>query len=170
MLVTSLGHAGLQIEYQGTRLQMDPWLSPTGAFQASWFQWPDNSHLIDQLEMPHAVAISHEHLDHVDAWWLGRLPRVTPVYVPRYPLSALREKVLASGQTNIREVEAWTDVEVLPGIQLFFVPERSPMNHDSAMVVRSQANVLLNANDAVSYTHLDVYKRQGYDCAVGSDE
>jgi UDP-MurNAc hydroxylase len=148
MLVTSLGHAGLQIEYQGTRLQMDPWLSPTGAFQASWFQWPDNSHLIDQLEMPHAVAISHEHLDHVDAWWLGRLPRVTPVYVPRYPLSALREKVLASGQTNIREVEAWTDVEVLPGIQLFFVPERSPMNHDSAMVVRSQANVLLNANDA----------------------
>jgi UDP-MurNAc hydroxylase len=148
MIVTSLGHAGLQIEHRGARLQIDPWLSPEGAFQASWFQWPDNSHLIDRLDVPDAVAISHEHLDHVDPWWLARLPKGTSIYIPRYPLGVLRAKILASGQTNLREVDAWQDVEILPGLRLFFVTERSPMNHDSAMVVRTQDHVVVNGNDA----------------------
>jgi UDP-MurNAc hydroxylase len=148
MLVTSLGHAGLQVEHSGYRLQLDPWLSPEGAFQASWFQWPDNSHLIEQLQPPDAVVISHEHLDHVDSWWLARLPRHTRVYVPRYPLSVLRRKIAVSGLTDIREIEPWHDVEVVPGLQLFFVTERSPMNHDSGMVLRTSQQVLVNANDA----------------------
>jgi UDP-MurNAc hydroxylase len=148
MLITSLGHAGLEVEHQGTRLQIDPWLSPQGAFQGSWFQWPDNSHLIDRLAAPDAVAISHEHLDHIDPWWLAKLPKETPIFVPRYPLDVLRQKILASGQTNIHEIEPWQDVEVLPGVQLFFVSERSPMNHDSAMVLRTGDSVFVNANDA----------------------
>jgi UDP-MurNAc hydroxylase len=148
MLLSSLGHAGLEVEYDGARVQMDPWLTPHGAFQASWFQWPDNSHLIDRLQPPNAVAISHEHLDHVDAWWLRMLPKGTPVYFPRYPLSVLRAKVLASGQTNLVELDPWEEREVAPGIRLFFVPERSPMNHDSGIVVRTPDCVLVNANDA----------------------
>ena len=148
MLIKSLGHAGLQIEHLESRLQIDPWLSPEGAFQGSWFQWPDNSHLIPRLEAPDAVAISHEHLDHVDPWWLAKLPQDTPIYVPRYPLGVLREKILASGQANIYEIEPWQDVEVVPGMKLFFVSERSPMNHDSAMVLRTADNVFVNANDA----------------------
>src|SRR5271155_3103754 len=148
MLITSLGHAGLQIEHLGSRLQIDPWLSPEGAFQGSWFQWPDNTHLIPRLEAPDSVAISHEHLDHIDPWWLAKLPQGTPIYVPRYPLGVLREKILASGQTNIHEIEPWQDVEVVPGVKLFFVSERSPMNHDSAMVLRTAESVFVNANDA----------------------
>lgn len=148
MRITSLGHAGLQIAYNGAHLQVDPWLSPSGAFQASWFQWPDNSHLIDRIKPPQAVAISHEHLDHVDRWWLARLPHNTPVYFPRYPLGTLREKILASGQMNIKELEPWTELEVLPGVRLFFVPEQSPMNHDSGMVFRTENKVIVNANDA----------------------
>jgi hypothetical protein len=46
--------------YRGHRVQLDPWLSPEGAFQASWFQWLDNSHLIKVLDFPQAVVISHE--------------------------------------------------------------------------------------------------------------
>src|SRR5205814_996241 len=34
------------------------------------------------------------------------------------------------------------------GMQLFFVPERSPMNHDTGMVLRTGQHVLVNANDA----------------------
>ncbi len=44
--VTHLGHAGLKIETSGTTILVDPWFSPEGAFQASWFQYPDNAHLI----------------------------------------------------------------------------------------------------------------------------
>lgn len=66
MIVTAVGHAGLELEHRGARVQIDPWFSPEGAFQGSWFQWPDNGHLIDRLAPPNAVVISHEHLDHVD--------------------------------------------------------------------------------------------------------
>jgi UDP-MurNAc hydroxylase len=148
MRLSSLGHAGLEVEHSGVRVQIDPWLSPHGAFQASWFQWPDNSHLIGQLKPPGAVAISHEHLDHVDPWWLAQLPPGTPIFIPRYPLGVLRAKLLGSGQSNITELDAWDDAEVAPGIRVCFVPERSPMNHDSGMVVRTPEHVLLNANDA----------------------
>jgi UDP-MurNAc hydroxylase len=148
MVVESLGHAGLQIAHRGSFLQIDPWLTTEGAFQASWFQWPDNSHLLDHLPPPDAVAISHEHLDHVDSWWLGQLPMSTPVYVPRYLLGVLRQKVAASGLTRIREMDAWQEVEVLPGLKLLFVPERSPMNHDAAMVLQSGDQVIVSLNDA----------------------
>jgi UDP-MurNAc hydroxylase len=46
MRVTALGHAGLKVETGRATVLIDPWFSPEGAFQASWFQFPDNSHLI----------------------------------------------------------------------------------------------------------------------------
>lgn len=147
MLVKSLGHAGLEIDYGGARLQMDPWLTAEGAFQASWFQWPDNTHLASELKAPDAVMISHEHLDHVDTWWLGQLPRETRVYVPRYPLGILRRKLAASG-LPVTEVDAWSEFEPIPGVKAFFVTERSPMNHDAGIVVSGGGRVVVNANDA----------------------
>jgi UDP-MurNAc hydroxylase len=67
MRVTALGHAGLKVETRSAALLIDPWFSPEGALQGSWFQYPDNSHLIDPtLFQATAVVISHEHLDHVD--------------------------------------------------------------------------------------------------------
>jgi UDP-MurNAc hydroxylase len=147
MMVTALGHAGLELDHRGARVQIDPWFSPEGAFQASWFQWPDNSHLVAKVAPPHAVVISHEHLDHVDPWWLARLPRGTPIYVPHYPLDVLRRKIMASGQTAVCEVDPWNEVEVVPGVRLFFATERSPMNHDAAVVLRTEKYALINCND-----------------------
>ena len=46
MNITYLGHAGLKIETRRATVVIDPWLSPEGAFQASWFQYPDNHHLV----------------------------------------------------------------------------------------------------------------------------
>jgi hypothetical protein len=56
--VTALGHAGLQIETTRAKLLLDPWFSPEGAFQGSWFQFPDNAHLLKpSLFEPTAIAI-----------------------------------------------------------------------------------------------------------------
>ncbi len=68
MSVTFLGHAGLGLQAPGFRLLMDPWFSETGAFLGAWHQFPRNDHL-DQADLLDAdwVAISHEHLDHLDA-------------------------------------------------------------------------------------------------------
>lgn len=149
MRVTALGHAGLRVEARGGTLLLDPWFSPEGAFQASWFPFPDNSHLLHQpnLWRPDAVVVSHEHLDHVDPWFLGRLDPDVPVVIPRYPSPVLRRKILSAGERTIVEVEPWEVVDIAAGLRLFFVSEPA-MNHDSAIVVQADGYALLNLNDA----------------------
>ena len=147
MKITALGHAGLEVETARVRLLMDPWFSPRGAFFGSWFQFPDNAHLLDRLEKPTAVVISHEHLDHVDPWFLSRLPAEVPVVVPHYPSPVLRQKILQGGERDILELAQWEVHEFAPDTRLFFVSE-PPMNHDSAMVLEADGQVLLNMNDA----------------------
>jgi UDP-MurNAc hydroxylase len=147
--VTSLGHAGLSVETARATLLIDPWFSPEGAFQASWFQYPDNSHLLQpQLFGPTAILISHEHMDHVDPWFLARVPATVPVVVPRYPSPVLRRKIESAGPRPIVEVTAWEPYEVAEGVTVFFVSEDSPMNHDSAIVLTAGGRTLLNLNDA----------------------
>jgi L-ascorbate metabolism protein UlaG (beta-lactamase superfamily) len=89
-VVTSLGHAGLRIDAPGLRLLCDPWLSPGGTFLGSWLQFPDNSHLRrpDILDCDW-VAISHEHLDHLDLPLLQRLPASVRLLVDPHHLELL---------------------------------------------------------------------------------
>jgi UDP-MurNAc hydroxylase len=148
MRVTALGHAGLQIDTTEAVVLVDPWFSPEGAFQASWFQFPDNSHLLSSLPTPTAIVISHEHLDHVDPWFLARVPSSVPVIVPRYPSPVLLGKIRSAGQRPIVEAEPWDEVEIARGTRVFFVSEASPMNHDSAIVITGDGRTLLNLNDA----------------------
>jgi len=149
MRVTALGHAGLKVETTNATLLLDPWLSPEGAFQGAWAQYPDNSHLLGQesLYRPTAIVISHEHLDHVDPWFLARVAPDVPVVIPHYPSRALTEKILSAGPRTIIEANEWEDTEIAPGIRVFFVSE-PPMNHDSAMVVQAEGQTILNMNDA----------------------
>jgi UDP-MurNAc hydroxylase len=148
--VTALGHAGLKVETDRATLLVDPWFSPEGAFQASWFPFPDNSHLLDGtlLRDPLAVVISHEHLDHVDPWFLARVPSSVPVIIPRYASPVLRQKVQSAGVRPIIEVDPWEQVEVADGTRVFFVSEQSPMNHDSAIVVQGDGQTVFDLNDA----------------------
>jgi UDP-MurNAc hydroxylase len=147
--VTALGHAGLKVEAATATLLVDPWFSPEGAFQGSWFQYPDNSHLLGPRVLnPTAVVISHEHLDHVDPWFLARIPSSVPVVIPRYPSPVLRGKVESAGARTILEVPPWEQVEVAEGTSVFFVSEESPMNHDSAIVILGDGQSLLDLNDA----------------------
>jgi UDP-MurNAc hydroxylase len=149
MRVTGLGHAGLRVDVKGSTILIDPWFGPEGAFQASWFQFPDNSALLNDstLLKPDAVVISHEHLDHLDPWFIRRLPASVPIIVPRYPSPALRKKLAATGDRSVIEVPEWEEFELAPDVRLFFVSE-PPMNHDSAIVMKAAGRTLLNLNDA----------------------
>jgi UDP-MurNAc hydroxylase len=147
--ITALGHAGLKIESGESTVLCDPWFSPEGCFQASWFQYPENLHLLTpELLRPTAILISHEHMDHVDPWFLARVPPEVPVITPRYPSEALPRKILSAGQRKLIQLAPWERFEVAPGVWAFFVSEESPMNHDSAMVVQTGGHCLLNMNDA----------------------
>lgn len=148
MRVTATGHAGLKVETAGTTLLLDPWMSPEGAFQGAWFQYPDPSHLLknESFFRPTAVVISHEHLDHVDPWFLARVAGDVPVVIPRYPSPALRQKILMGGPRRIIEAEQW-EIVTIGDTEIFFVSE-PPMNHDSAIMVKAEGQTLLDLNDA----------------------
>jgi UDP-MurNAc hydroxylase len=149
MKVTSLGHAGLKVETKQATILIDPWLSKEGAFLASWFQYPDNHHLMtSELLKVSAIALSHEHLDHIDSWFLSQVPKHTPILIPHYPSSILKDKIAITGLKEIIEVRQWQVFEVSEGTNIFFVSEESPMNHDSAVVVIGDHETLVDLNDA----------------------
>ena len=99
MLITYLGHAGFCVETSRSIVIMDPWLSPTGAFDASWFQYPCNHHLAalvqEKLQDPtkeRYLYISHEHKDHFDIAFLKSLAaRDFTLVLAHYRRPALRE-------------------------------------------------------------------------------
>jgi UDP-MurNAc hydroxylase len=149
MKVTSIGHAGLKVETDNGYYLMDPWFSPYGNFQASWFQYPDNSDVLndESIYKPKAIIISHEHLDHCDPWFLSKVDTDVPVVIPKYPSPVLKEKILLGGKRQIIEVPEWEVFKLSKNDSLFFVSE-PPMNHDSAIVLTSGGFSLLNMNDA----------------------
>lgn len=158
MQVTTLGHAGLRVATAAASVLIDPWFSPEGAFLGSWFPYPDNSHLLDDptrapvLVSPSAVVVSHEHLDHLDPWFIARLDPQVPVVTCAYPVAAVASKLRhgEEGQATraVIAVPAWEQFEVAGGLRIFFVPEESPMNHDAAVVVTGEGRALVNLNDA----------------------
>ncbi|MEZ5208311.1 MAG: MBL fold metallo-hydrolase [Acidimicrobiales bacterium] len=148
MQVTATGHAGLAVRSGDAMVLVDPWFSPFGAFDASWFVVPDNLAVLDTLDVPDAVVITHEHLDHLDAWYLAQLPAEVPVVIPSYPSPILRRKVAAAGRTVIVELADRERREVAPGIGVRFVREESPMNHDAAVVLDTPDGNVVDLNDA----------------------
>lgn len=148
--MTFLGHAGLRIDGVDVSLLIDPWLTTRGAFLGSWHQFPRNDHLDvpGQLDVDW-VAVSHEHLDHMDVDVLRRLPERTRVLIPRYPSSVFRDRLTQHGVTRVIELAAW---ERFPldrrGSWVTVIPEQSPMCHDSAFLLVVDGHSVLDCNDA----------------------
>ena len=42
-MIKFLGHASVYIKTDKVSIVTDPWFSKSGAFQSSWFQFPDNT-------------------------------------------------------------------------------------------------------------------------------
>jgi L-ascorbate metabolism protein UlaG (beta-lactamase superfamily) len=99
--VTYLGHASTLIELDGVSLLTDPVLRRRTAHLLRAGPLPE-------LGNPDAVLISHGHLDHLDLGTLERLPRVTPVVVPR----GLGELVRSRGFEQVKEVDEGEEVRV----------------------------------------------------------
>ena len=85
MRATSIGHAGLLVETRGVSILCDPWFVP--AFFGSWFPFPRNDELSDDLveriERADFLYVSHLHGDHHDEPWLrAHLRRDIPILLP----------------------------------------------------------------------------------------
>lgn len=150
-VVTFLGHAGLRIDSPDLTMLCDPWVSPGGAFLGSWFQFPDNSHLRrpDVLEADW-VAISHEHLDHLDLPFLASLPPSVRIIIPHYPAPEMLTRIRAAGIDNVViELDSWERLSLnAAGDWVTVIQEQSPMCHDSAILIHAGGHAILHTNDA----------------------
>ncbi len=129
---------------------VDPWFAETGAFLGSWHQFPRNDH----LDVPETldvdwVAVSHEHLDHMDLSVLSRLPARTRVLIPRYPSTVFVRRLRAAGVQRVVELTAWAPFPLdHRGSWITAIPENSPMCHDAAFLIVADGRSVLDCNDA----------------------
>lgn len=144
--VQSLGHAGLLIEYNGIRLVCDPWFSKTGAFLASWHQYPKNDFLSDVK--PTHLYISHKHGDHFDPDYLKTLNKRIPVILPDHPSRYLERQILELGFYDVRVLSHFESLSIAPDCGVSMILDTVPYLEDSALMVDLDGFKILDMNDA----------------------
>ncbi len=153
MRATSIGHAGILIETDAGSIVCDPWFVP--AFFGSWFPFPRNDQLSDDLrdriENADFLYVSHLHGDHHDEPWLrGHLRRDIPILLPGFPT---REQQRTLTRLGFREFIRTTDTverEIAPGLRVAIHIESSITDGpggDSALVVMADDAIVVNQND-----------------------
>lgn len=156
MLITYLGHAGFCVETDSSIVLMDPWLSSSGAFDSSWFQYPKNHHLAESVQQTMEstskekyIYISHEHTDHFDLSFLQSLrSRDFTVILANFYRPVVRNALLSSNFVCKAIVNLNTEEEyLLPdgSIRLFLVD--AEVDCDSAILLKSGTKSFLNLND-----------------------
>ncbi|HEY3867496.1 MAG TPA: NUDIX domain-containing protein [Actinocrinis sp.] len=148
--VTFLGHAGLSVDAAAFRLVCDPWFDSAGANLGSWHQYPRNDHLdLEPLQQADWIAVTHEHLDHFDPWFLARLPSTARVLIPKYPAAGFRRRVEEACAGTVVELEPWQPFPLdNRGSWIVAIPDVSPMWHDAAFLIVADGHSVLNCNDA----------------------
>lgn len=167
MRITFLGHAGFLVETESAVLVADPWLSPTGAFDAAWFQFPRNHHLAALVQEKLAdssksryLYISHEHKDHFDKPFLDSIQcRDLTVILPRFDRPALAEAMLDYGCTDVVLAEDQEEVKISGGTLKLYLDD-SELNRDSAMLLKADGEAFLNLNDCRVTDALPVIRRE----------
>jgi UDP-MurNAc hydroxylase len=154
MRATSLGHAGILVETAGGSIVCDPWFLP--AFFGSWFVFPRNdqlsAELMDRVEHPDFLYISHLHADHIDEPWLsaGHISRDTTVLVPGYPTRELERRLRNLGFANIERTTDGETLKLNDQLSVAIHVETSITDGpggDSALVISDGDTRLVNQND-----------------------
>jgi UDP-MurNAc hydroxylase len=146
--ITCLGHAGLDIRLGSSRIVCDPWLSPRGAYLASWHQFPRNDHLVpsDLHDTPN-LFISSPRPDHFDLETLRGFPKTVRVILPQVASKRLGEEVRALGFGDVLELGDGEPIDLGDGTRLFLLA--SPAKHllGAALVVERAGEVIVDQND-----------------------
>ena len=158
MEITYLGHAGFLVETERAIVVMDPWLSPQGAFDSAWFQFPCNHHLapfvrekLQDSRKERFIYISHEHRDHFDPDFLKTLPTSDFTFVvPHFQRDALRTELARLYPGKVLSCTHGQQLDI-PGGYLKLYLDDSGMNRDSGILVKSGADTFLNLNDCKLY-------------------
>jgi UDP-MurNAc hydroxylase len=165
--ITYLGHAGFVAESDFAIVITDPWLSPTGAFDASWFQLPRNHHVaplvyekLRDRSRSIYLYISHEHQDHFDITFLKSLPeRKFTLLIPEFSRSALMEH-FSNYECEKKVFFHHKQRFNIPGGFLKFYVDDSQLNRDSAVLVKMGESTFLDMNDCKLFDALPEIVRE----------
>jgi UDP-MurNAc hydroxylase len=141
-----LGHAGFILEHEGTKLLIDPWFFP--AFMQSWFPYPDNRVLLEEVRgcQFDYLYVSHLHQDHFDRRLLEMLDRSIKVLAPNYRSKSLVKKFRAIGYENIVALDHKQSHELAPGLTATMYLDTSH-KEDSGLLVNMGGFRFLDLND-----------------------
>ncbi len=168
MLITFLGHAGFLVETADAIVVADPWVSPGGAFDAGWMQFPQNHHMADvvrdKLEnSPKAryLYLSHEHKDHFDPVFLDTIQkRDFTIVIAKFGRPEMADALARYGA---KEVVVCADGQKVPlpgGGHLKVFVEDSGLNRDSALLVHAEGRTFLNINDCKLHDRMPKIARE----------
>ena len=161
MQITFLGHAGFCVETKEALVIMDPWLSPHGAFDFAWFQFPCNHHLagVVREKLRNSakecfVYVSHVHHDHFDPNLLASLPMENMTFIlPRFERAALRKQIADLRPKALIACDHGQIVSI-PGGRLSLYLDDLGLNRDSAVLLEAGEQSFLNLNDCKLYDEL----------------
>ena len=149
--ITCTGHAGLLIETKaGGSILCDPWRSP--AYLASWFVFPDNSHIDFAGMRPDYLYVSHLHRDHFDPDLLrAEVDHRATVLLPEFASDDLEVALEDVGFRHFVRTRDGEPIELDGGLRLMITALVSPADGplgDSALSVDDGDVRILNQNDA----------------------
>lgn len=161
MQITFLGHAGFLIETPQALVVADPWLSPRGAFDSAWMQFPRNHHLASFVreKLEHSAKerflyISHERKDHYDPDFLRTLTAWDfTVVIGRFRRTALRDQLEAHGARRIITCEDQQEVPFRGGYLKLYLTD-SGLHRGSALLVQEGGRSFLDLNDCKVHDRL----------------
>ncbi len=153
MRATSLGHAGILVRAHQASIVCDPWFEP--AFFGSWFPFPRNDRLspelLNDLEHPSYLYISHQHGDHLDETWLAsHIDKSTPVLLPDFATRELERQLSRLGFTHFIRTRDGEETDLGHGLRIAIHVESSITDGpggDSAIVISDGEARLVNQND-----------------------
>jgi UDP-MurNAc hydroxylase len=166
MRVTSLGHAGFLVETRSAVVVVDPWLSPSGAFDSAWFQFPRNHHLAALVQeklsdgsKARYLYISHEHKDHFDRAFLDSVQcRDFTVVIPHFHRAALAQAMLDYQCKDVILADHQEEIGIAGGTVKLYLDD-SELNRDSAILLKADGQAFLNLNDCRISDALPVIRR-----------
>ena len=141
-----LGHAGFLVQHNGKSMLMDPWFH--SAFCQSWFPYPDNRFLLEQVAAKRFdfLYVSHTHEDHFDEALLRTLDRAVTVLCPSYRSRGLELRLRAMGYQNFIVLDHQQSAELAPGIRATMFLDISH-KEDSGLMLELDEFRFLNLND-----------------------
>ena len=153
------GHNCFSIETDNSVLIIDPWFTEKGAFFGSWYQYPKNHHLKEDVlyflerKKNAFIFVTHEHQDHYDDNFLQLIPENSKIIIPNYSDKRFKEQI-SNFSKYIMEMSDNESEVLSENLEIKLLISDIGINHDSAILIKTDKFTFFNQNDCKVFDRL----------------